>query len=606
MTKAGGDQVFSGMVRDDRWVALGVFAALFFVYWYTLCPTVGVGDSGELVTAVYTLGIPHPTGYPLYIILGNFFIHLFPFGEVAYRLNLFSALAGAGACVVFYRWMRVLGNSQRIAVSTALTLGLSLSFWSQATIARVYTLNALLIFLCIYYGFQPQQNFRTRAWFFFWWGMALANHTLAIIVGVLFISWWLARRSFSFESLQASLWMIPGLSFYLYLPLRSRMNPSLDIGNPETWGALWDYLSRTKYWKNAYVENFADVLKVIGYYLALVPKEFTLLGAVLILTGIYYLAVNKEYKLLFIAGGLYIMNVFLMALHGSFRDIFQWTRYLIPGFIGSSLFVGYGFRFWYERVDKYSVADARRPAYFSKFLGAVLPALLPLLLIWNHFPHNDRSEDYLAFDYNYRALTWLPQGAAVFPSEDNIAHPMMYLQKVMGLRPDVKLHISDYDQGSLIRFDRSRPLFFTHLFQNIPQDKVLRPDGLVFRLMSPKDSPPITRDWKSLKLRGVDDPDLMWRDSLTRTLAAKYWYFMALAVRPVRGDSDTEKLLRRSLSLSFDDDIAWARAGFYYYLEGDLKKAKECLLGALKINAQNKAVINLMKDITSSQKAAGK
>jgi len=73
------------------------FVAAFAVYLWTLCPTVWVGDSGELTAAAWTLGTPHPTGYPLWLLLAKAFATVFPFGSVAWRMNFFSALCAAGA-----------------------------------------------------------------------------------------------------------------------------------------------------------------------------------------------------------------------------------------------------------------------------------------------------------------------------------------------------------------------------------------------------------------------------------------------------------------------------------------------------------------------------
>jgi hypothetical protein len=66
------------------------------LYVTTLAPSVLPGDSGEFQFAVPTLGIPHPTGYPLYLVLGKL-LSLVPVGSIAYRLNLLSAIAASGA-----------------------------------------------------------------------------------------------------------------------------------------------------------------------------------------------------------------------------------------------------------------------------------------------------------------------------------------------------------------------------------------------------------------------------------------------------------------------------------------------------------------------------
>ena len=89
---------------------LGVLALV--VYTATLSPGVYGFDSAELSTGAYTLGIVHPPGYPLYLLIAHLFVQL-PIGDVAYRVNLMSAVFGAGPiflirCEPFHvRWFAV-------------------------------------------------------------------------------------------------------------------------------------------------------------------------------------------------------------------------------------------------------------------------------------------------------------------------------------------------------------------------------------------------------------------------------------------------------------------------------------------------------------------
>src|SRR5690349_11953418 len=72
-------------------VGLAILLGAGFLYWRTLAPSVMPGDYAEFQMSAAILGIPHPTGYPLYILLGKLFTML-PFGDVAYRVNLSSAV----------------------------------------------------------------------------------------------------------------------------------------------------------------------------------------------------------------------------------------------------------------------------------------------------------------------------------------------------------------------------------------------------------------------------------------------------------------------------------------------------------------------------------
>src|SRR5918995_1102077 len=144
--------------RRKRWGAAllgGALVILFGVlYVRTLAPTVlpygtpDTLDSPMLQAEVSVLGIGHPTGYPTYMMLTHLFTYL-PVGDPAYRANLASAAYGAAAVFVVYLVGVRLSRRAVAAAAGALAFGLSGVFWSQAVIAEVYTLEALLVALVL-------------------------------------------------------------------------------------------------------------------------------------------------------------------------------------------------------------------------------------------------------------------------------------------------------------------------------------------------------------------------------------------------------------------------------------------------------------------------
>ena len=95
-----------------------VFLIPFVVYLITVAPTVPFWDGGEFIATSYILGIPHPPGSPLYILIGRIFSML-PFGEVAWRVNMSSGLFSALTVMMVY-----------IIVVKAVTI------WRGATVIR--------------------------------------------------------------------------------------------------------------------------------------------------------------------------------------------------------------------------------------------------------------------------------------------------------------------------------------------------------------------------------------------------------------------------------------------------------------------------------------
>ncbi|MBC7260533.1 MAG: DUF2723 domain-containing protein, partial [Chloroflexi bacterium] len=75
----------------DAALCISIASLAFSLYLRTLAPSVLISDPGEYQFVLYELGIPHPTGYPLYVLLGYLWSRL-PIGSVAYRINLLSAV----------------------------------------------------------------------------------------------------------------------------------------------------------------------------------------------------------------------------------------------------------------------------------------------------------------------------------------------------------------------------------------------------------------------------------------------------------------------------------------------------------------------------------
>ncbi len=142
----------------EWWLPGAAFLLTFAAYVATLPRTVSFEDSAEFVTAAATLGIPHASGYPLYVILAWPFAHL-PFGTVPWRVALFSAVV-AGLTAAFLTFFgrrlarRTVGHCTPMAelaiLGAALLFAYSGLWWSQAIYAKVYVLHVLLSLALVY------------------------------------------------------------------------------------------------------------------------------------------------------------------------------------------------------------------------------------------------------------------------------------------------------------------------------------------------------------------------------------------------------------------------------------------------------------------------
>src|SRR5207248_4403912 len=151
-------------------VGVGVFACAAALYAHTLAPSVMPGDYAEFQMCAAVLGVPHPTGYPLYVLLGKLFT-LLPAGDVAYRVNLSSAVYMAGAVGLTYAIaVRLIGSLGARAWWWAAATGaafftLSPTVWAMALVARSYALNALLV-SAVVFSLISWRRTRRPGWFY--------------------------------------------------------------------------------------------------------------------------------------------------------------------------------------------------------------------------------------------------------------------------------------------------------------------------------------------------------------------------------------------------------------------------------------------------------
>jgi len=190
--------------RKD-WIAGGVaWLVSQVVYCLTTQPNVGLLDSGEFLTAAVHVGVPHPTGYPLWTIGAHIF-KLFPFGNGAWEVNLFSGFCTALSVGIIglilcnsMRWAGVRDRlAQILSAGWALALAFSISMWSQAVIAEVYGLHVLVVtlYLWVLYRWIREPAWTNGlAWSAFFFALGMSNHHLMIALSPLPLFVMLLRR----------------------------------------------------------------------------------------------------------------------------------------------------------------------------------------------------------------------------------------------------------------------------------------------------------------------------------------------------------------------------------------------------------------------------
>jgi tetratricopeptide (TPR) repeat protein len=555
-------------VKIDVLFGVLAFFLPLFLYMSTLCPTVPVGDGGELTCAAYSLGIAHPTGYPLFCLWGRIFILVLPLANIALRINMMSALfASLAAVLVFFLarelFLKMFPDGRLVVPAVALVTALIFSFsetmWSQAVQAEVYTLHAFLVaaLILIMVLWRRTADGRLAYLWAFLWGLSLGNHTSVIILlgPALYMALFRGRRQGLKRHLPGMvLFFMMGISLYLYLPLRSAANPPHDWGNPETLGRLWDHVSARQYRRFFLFAFPLDVWHNLGHYVGLLIDQFGVLLFGLSLIGAMLQGAKwRGLFVLFLLIGL--SNVVLSASY----DIQDIEAYYLPSYLIFSLWLGLalsqGLRWLLSR---------HRSKAIGFVAAAVLVALAAIPLVANFSRASQRGRT-IAREYGLNILSSVEPGAVLLTASDNESFPILYLHDVEGVRSD----ISVFDLGSTVERMRRflglkgvtsegnpgrlrrmvveqtrRPVFFTKEHMSAGTDVLqmddlsLEPFGLVYRLRRGVDQALETQlPWAKYDSKGLESARQL-RDYRIQMMVANYHLSWGEDLW-VRGDTST-------------------------------------------------------------------
>jgi hypothetical protein len=511
------------------------------------------------------------------VLLGKLWTLLLPFGSIAWRMSLFSAACAAGTSAVLYLLARRCARLHVIAaVFAVLMLAFAPSFWSQANVQRVYALNGLFVALGCWaawrwYGLRTG---RQLALTFFVCALGATNHTFLGVQAVMFglfaviVEPSLLRRPR--EVLGAGAATCLGLLPYAYLPLRSRADPRLDWGNPESLDAFLDTVLRRDFWDRAWMESPADWIPIIADWAGSLWVESAWLGAVLACVGLFA-ARRRGWPVLLL---LLIMfgNLLVLGLHGSRSDIFIWHRYYIPSYFAVSLLAGLGCHVLIEKLPR---------------RARLLPLAIPLFLFVSGWSAADRSDYRIAEAFASEVLRSLPPGAHLSASDDNILFSLLYLHFVERRRPDVGLVLSGVGEADLppLRFDPDRdPLFFTHHPNwNMPALEVV-PIGTIFQVIRAGSSHPALVLPQG-PLPGEHDPRVP-KDYLTQNLIGHFHYMQGVSFEKLDWQRARQEFDLAVLAAP-NNDVLFYNLGLIYRRNGLLTDAVGAFERAHAINPRH-------------------
>lgn len=475
------------------------------LYAVTLAPTTSFWDTSEYIATAHILGIPHPPGNPLFVVVARAWeVLLAPLGlSVAVRINLFSATMGALAhgfwFLVIHHVLRHFAQDRVFplvgAFAAVLVSATAFTVWNQSNVnEKVYTVSlftiALLSWLAIHWrenlGQGKDDNLLILMVFIL--ALSVGNHLMAFLAVpaiVLFVLLVHPRTLLNWRLYLASaVAALLGLTIHLYLPLRAGLDPLINEASPTceslggaflsilTYGMagcenLSDALQRTQYAKPPVSERMAPLHMQYLHYLQYFDWQW---ARALQGTQAVFATARIPFTLLFTGLGLYGLVEHFR------RDRKSWW-YLITLFGTLSVGLVYYLNFKYgyflsSPTGSISDHEVRERDYFfivsfsvwglwagmgiailwRRLAGAVrqgysraapvlLLAALPLLLNWSWA---SRAGDYSARDWAYNILMSVEPYGVLFTNGDNDTFPLWYLQEVEGIRRDVTVIVTSY------------------------------------------------------------------------------------------------------------------------------------------------------------------
>ncbi len=448
--------------RTDHLLALGLSLLALTVYILTLTPSLSFlsPDGSELATIPYVLGLAHSPGYPLYTWLGYLFSHWLPLGDVAYRINLMSAVLGALACgAVFLIALRLLPEKlsvnwrRSVSALSALLLAFSLTYWSQALIAEVYAANAFMIGLTLLILLRWERTRQPLDFFLFAlaFGLSLGTHIsdlgfapafVVFTLLVIFTAPSTPRRRLVLlvgVTLVGLLGFALGAAQFAWLPLRAgTLNDRAMLRDaPTTLSGLYNYtLGAFPQFKFAFPLTAIPDRLVI--YLDLLRQQFGLVGITLGLLGLFALLFRRP-RHFFLLVGMYLVHVWFFIQYRAF-DL---EVFFIPAHLLWALFTAFGLLevlIGLRTLWRWMLAPRQKalsPVLSLVLCAALLtPSLIPLSGNWSA---NNFSQDTAIDDFYVNLWQVLPKDAALVTQGGVFGYDAFYWQYVYATRPDVLL-----------------------------------------------------------------------------------------------------------------------------------------------------------------------
>ena len=319
------------------------FIIPFIIYLLTLERKLIGGDTSWFALQILEMSIMVPTGYPVFSMLEKLFTFL-PIGDIALRLNLFSAVFGALTILFLFLSIARLAKRGFISFISSMIFAFIVPFWEVANRLEFDTLHTFFFILLIFSAILYSEN-KTRKYlyfFFFCLGLSLTNHPLAFFLVPAIVLYVIIINPAIFKSVRAVpvsiLYFILPLLSYLYLPIRSLQGYG-EVTSPLS---FFYYITGKNVTGELHGGSFGDkslslILKVIKDYLGMFYETYGIVLLIIALAGFIFL-IRKNIKFALCTFLLVILNFVVPPLYAGHAL----RNYLLNSMIVFSFYIAFG------------------------------------------------------------------------------------------------------------------------------------------------------------------------------------------------------------------------------------------------------------------------
>jgi hypothetical protein len=445
-------------------VAAAVAVVALAVYLRTMLPSTYFWDTGEAQTVPATLSIFHPTGFPVYALVGWAWSQL-PIGEVAWRMNLLSGVcvAAAAALVVLIAGHLIEEKNRALRAGAAGVAGLAFAFaaepWENAARADVHALNVFFVTLVVWLllawaAAHRSGSPRAGRWLVaaaLAFGLGIGAHPLVGLTAFGVGAWLLCVdfriwRQWRLVAVCAGMVAV-GVATYGYIYVRAVIDPEppLFYAHPDTW-ERFRYVIFAEQFRDLFTDfgsPLADFWEKLGLTERILAAQFPVIGWLLVAGGAAIMGVRRLEVLAFF--GLVVVSTVLYAMNFRDGDI---DRYYLPTIAISAPLIGVAVAFIGATVAR-AIAEIslrfaagrtarRRLAAGGAAVIVALAALLPTTALVSGYRSHDQSANRAADEWVESVHAQLPPNAVVI-SWWSYSTPLWYHRWILGARPDVTI-----------------------------------------------------------------------------------------------------------------------------------------------------------------------